>query len=126
KYILVAGGAGYIGSHTALLLLADGYDVVVLDNLINSSEESLHRVRKLAGCGEERLRFFKTELCDRDALRSTLAQLPPFHACIHFAGLKAVGESVREPLMYFENNLISTLNLLEELGRTPCRKFVFS
>ena len=90
------------------------------------SEEAIRRVRKLARCSEERLRFFNVDICNAEALRSALEQSPDFLACIHFAGLKAVGESVREPLLYYENNMISTLVLLKELSETPCRSLVFS
>lgn len=124
--VLVSGGAGYIGTHTVLKLLQAGYDVTIVDNLVNASEEAVKRVRKLAKCGEDRLRFFNVELCDAAALRSVLEEGPEFLACIHFAGLKAVGQSVEEPLLYYHNNLVSTLNLLSELGKTSCRTFVFS
>ncbi|CAM9238619.1 unnamed protein product [Chrysoparadoxa australica] len=127
KAVLVTGGAGYIGSHTTLLLLDAGYDVVVMDNLSNSCEESLKRVRKLVSKeGAGNLKFMKVELCDKVALKSAVAKSPTFQCCIHFAGLKAVGESVKEPLMYYQNNLVSTLNLMEVLSATPCRQFVFS
>jgi UDP-glucose 4-epimerase len=127
KTVLVCGGAGYIGSHTVLVLLEGGFDVVALDSLANSSEEGLRRVRILSGVDESRLKFRKVDLCDQVALRAILASCPPLCACIHFAGLKAVGESVREPLLYYENNLLSTLNLLRVLQEnTACRKFIFS
>eukprot|EP00752_Nemacystus_decipiens_P015653 g13969.t1 len=126
KTVLVAGGAGYIGSHTVLLLLEAGYDVVVADNLVNSSEESLKRVRTLTGCAPKRLVFHNVDLCDAAALRKVLKTCPEFYSCIHFAGLKAVGESVALPLLYYQNNIMSTLVLLEELGKTSCRSFVFS
>ncbi|CAN0138604.1 unnamed protein product [Ectocarpus sp. 6 AP-2014] len=126
KTVLVAGGAGYIGSHTVVLLLEAGYNVVVADNLCNSSEESLRRVRVLTGCAPERLVFHNVDLCDAAALGKVLEACPQFHSCIHFAGLKAVGESVALPLLYYQNNIMSTLVLLEELGKTTCRNFVFS
>eukprot|EP00904_Undaria_pinnatifida_P006278 jgi/Undpi1/2780/HiC_scaffold_14.g06157.m1 len=115
-----------IGSHTVLLLLEAGYNVVVADNLVNSSEESLTRVRALTGCAPERLVFHNVDLCDAAALSKVLETCPTFHSCIHFAGLKAVGESVALPLLYYQNNIMSTLVLLEELGKTKCRSFVFS
>ena len=90
------------------------------------SEEAVRRARKLARVSEERLQFIKVDLCDAAALHSAFEGCPDFLACIHFAGLKAVGESVKQPLMYFENNMISTLNLLKELAETACRSFVFS
>ncbi|CAM9174562.1 unnamed protein product [Sphacelaria rigidula] len=126
KNVLVAGGAGYIGSHTVLLLLEAGYNVVVADNLVNSSEEGLSRVRKLTGCDSKSLVFHKVDLCDAEALRKMLEICPPFDACIHFAGLKSVSESVAKPLLYYKNNIMSTLVLLEELGKTTCRNLVFS
>ncbi|CAM9433950.1 unnamed protein product [Discosporangium mesarthrocarpum] len=126
RTVLVAGGAGYIGSHTTLLLVEAGYNVVVVDNLVNSSEESIRRVRALTGCPEEQVVFHKVDLCDAEAFRAVLEKSPEFFACIHFAGLKAVGESVQKPLYYYENNIQSTLVLLNELGKTTCRKLVFS
>jgi len=92
KIILVAGGAGYIGSHTIVCLLEQGYNVVVVDNLVNSSMTSLDRVAELANLDEaarkERLVFHEADLCDRDALKRIFETSPTFHACIHFAGLK--------------------------------------
>ncbi|BAM78758.1 UDP-glucose 4-epimerase [Cyanidioschyzon merolae strain 10D] len=126
KRILVTGGAGYIGSHTVVELLESGYDVVVLDNLSNSSEEALRRVRELTGASEQRLQFQAVDLTDGVALDAAVAKSAPISACIHFAGLKAVGESVEQPLRYYRNNLIGTLNLLQSLNRHGCRRFVFS
>ena len=99
--ILVTGGAGYIGSHTCVELLAAGYDVVVVDNLCNSSEESLRRVQEITG---KPLTFHHMDLLDRSAL-AHLFQTQAFDAVIHFAGLKAVGESVSMPLRYYHNNV---------------------
>ena len=124
--VLVTGGAGYIGSHTVVELLHAGYDVLVVDNLINASEESLRRVRELTGTDERRLAFQQVDLLDAAALDAAVAAGGPFRACIHFAGLKAVGESVEQPLRYYKNNLGGTLNLLQSLHRHGCRKFVFS
>eukprot|EP00166_Cyanidium_caldarium_P000680 ctg_1261.g552 len=124
--VLVTGGAGYIGSHTVAELLHAGYDVLVVDNLINASEESLRRVRELTGTDERRLAFQQVDLLDAAALDAAVAAGGPFRACIHFAGLKAVGESVEQPLRYYKNNLGGTLNLLQSLHRHGCRKFVFS
>ncbi|KAG5183741.1 hypothetical protein JKP88DRAFT_269785 [Tribonema minus] len=126
KVVLVCGGAGYIGSHTALVLLEAGFDVVVLDSFVNSSPESLERVLKITNCGPERLKWHKLDLCDQAALHEILLQYPPFDSCIHFAGLKAVNESLHEPLLYYHNNIVSTLNLLKELDERTCRKLVFS
>ncbi len=120
--ILVTGGAGYIGSHTALELLREGHDLVVVDNLCNSHEESLRRVRALAG---RELVFHRADLRDRDAMERLFAA-GGIEAVVHFAGLKAVGESVREPLRYWENNVGGTLVLLETMARHGVRTLVFS
>lgn len=126
KRVLVTGGAGYIGSHTVVELLEAGFDVIVLDNLVNSSEESLRRVRELTRASEQRLQFHNVDLTDGIALDAAVAKAAPVSSCIHFAGLKAVGESVEQPLRYYRNNLIGTLNLLQSLHRHGCRRFVFS
>ena len=95
--ILVTGGAGYIGSHTCVELLNEGYEVVVLDNLSNSSEKSLERVKQITG---KEVKFYKGDILDRDILKKVL-ETENIESCIHFAGLKAVGESVAIPLRYF-------------------------
>jgi len=105
--ILVTGGAGYIGSHTTLCLLNEGHEVVVVDNLSNSSEESLNRVKKLTG---KDVTFYKADLLDRAALEDIFTN-EKVDAVIHFAGLKAVGESVAKPLEYYHNNITGTLVL---------------
>lgn len=120
--ILVTGGAGYIGSHTCLELLHAGHDVVVVDNHANSSPLALQRVEALA---EKNLASHRVDLRDYEALRQVFAQ-HAISAVIHFAGLKAVGESVREPLRYYQNNLIGTLNLLDCMQAFGVRNFVFS
>lgn len=120
--ILVTGGAGYIGSHTCLELLSKGYDVVVVDNLSNSSEESLKRVEKLAG---KDLTFYQFNVEDKDKLIKVFEQ-EKIEAVIHFAGLKAVGESVHKPLNYYYNNLVSTLVLCEVMSQFDVKKLVFS
>jgi len=121
--ILVSGGAGYIGSHTCVELLDAGYDIVVVDNLSNSCEESLRRVEKITG---KRVPFIKADLCDSAATEAVFAQYPDIEAVIHFAGLKAVGESVRKPLEYYTNNLVSTLTLLNVMRSHGVKNFVFS
>ena len=121
--ILVSGGAGYIGSHTCVELLNAGYDIVVVDNLANSSEESLRRVEKITG---KTVPFVKADLCDPTATEAVFAQYPDISAVIHFAGLKAVGESVRKPLEYYTNNLVSTLVLLNAMRDHGVKNFVFS
>lgn len=120
--ILVTGGAGYIGSHTVVELLAEGHQVTVVDNLSNSSEESIRRVEKIAG---KKITFHKLDCCDRAALDKLFVQ-NKFDAVIHFAGLKAVGESVAKPLEYYRNNLGSTLTLCEVMQSHNVRKLVFS
>jgi UDP-glucose 4-epimerase len=125
-HILLTGGAGYIGTHTVVCLIEAGYDVTVVDNLVNSNEESLRRVRRITGCDESRVRVYIADLCDTDALERVFATSPKFDACIHFAGLKAVGESVQKPLLYYQNNLGSTINLLNMMNKYGCRSIVFS
>ncbi|XP_027080797.1 UDP-glucose 4-epimerase GEPI48-like [Coffea eugenioides] len=123
--ILVTGGAGYIGSHTVLQLLLGGYKTVVVDNLDNSSDVALKRVRELAGEHGSNLTFHKMDLRDKVALENLFAS-EKFDAVIHFAGLKAVGESVQKPLMYYNNNLVGTITLLEVMAAHGCKKLVFS
>ncbi|KAH6801843.1 UDP-D-glucose/UDP-D-galactose 4-epimerase 5 [Perilla frutescens var. frutescens] len=123
--ILVTGGAGYVGSHTVLQLLLGGYKAVVVDKLDNSSEIALQRVKDLAGDHGPNLSFHKIDLRDKLALERLFAY-EKFDAVIHFAGLKAVGESVQKPLMYYDNNLIGTISLLEVMLAHGCKKLVFS
>ncbi|KAJ7952153.1 UDP-glucose 4-epimerase [Quillaja saponaria] len=125
KNILVTGGAGYIGSHTVLQLLLGGFKAVVVDNLDNSSEIAIQRVKELAGEYGNNLRFHKVDLRDKPALEQLFASTP-FDAVIHFAGLKAVGESVQKPLLYYNNNIIGTITLLEVMAAHGCKKLVFS
>ena len=120
--ILVTGGAGYIGSHTSLELLTAGHEVVVVDNLCNSQELSLHRVEELTG---RSLSFFRVDLRDEPALDRVLAQ-SRVDAVIHFAALKAVGESVAEPLRYYHNNVTGTLTLCRAMARHGVKRLVFS
>lgn len=122
KHILVTGGAGYIGSHTTLELLRNGYEVSVLDNLVNSQVESIRRVEGLAS---KKVDFFEIDLLDKKKL-SDLFQAQPFDAVIHFAALKAVGESVQKPLLYYKNNITGTINLCETMLREGVENFVFS
>ncbi|KAK9275765.1 hypothetical protein L1049_023034 [Liquidambar formosana] len=125
KTILVTGGAGYIGSHTVLQLLLGGFKTVVVDNLDNSSDISIKRVTELAGEYGQNLIFHKMDLRDKPALEQLFASTT-FDAVIHFAGLKAVGESVQKPLLYYNNNLIGTIVLLEVMAAHGCKKLVFS
>lgn len=109
--ILVGGGAGYISSHTVLVLLEAGYEVVVLDNLCNSSAQALKRVERLTG---KRIAFAEGDIRDRSLL-DRLFSVYPIESVIHFAGLKAVGESVHKPLEYYSNNVSGTITLLEAM-----------
>lgn len=130
KCILVTGGCGYIGSHTVVCLLEAGYRTVVVDNLSNSSKVSLDRVAKICGLSEVersyRLKYFEVDLCNAAELRLVFENSPPFEACIHFAGLKAVGESSKIPLRYYENNIGGTFNLLHLLEEFKCMNMIFS
>ena len=120
--ILVTGGAGYIGSHTCLELLQAGHEVVVVDNLSNSKEESLKRIQEISG---KSLEFHRVDLLDREALDRVFADAD-IDAVIHFAGLKAVGESVKIPLSYYHNNITGTLILCELMGKHGVKNLVFS
>jgi UDP-glucose 4-epimerase len=129
RTVLVTGGAGYIGSHTCLELLEHptiSYHIIVVDNLRNSSNESLNRVQNLVGVTPNRLIFRRGDLCDTTFLASVLDEFPQITSCIHFAGLKAVGESVTDPLSYYDTNVIGTINLLKILQTRGIHKFVFS
>ncbi|OIV92641.1 hypothetical protein TanjilG_17992 [Lupinus angustifolius] len=125
KTVLVTGGAGYIGTHTVLHLLLAGFKTVVVDNLDNSSHLAILRVKELAGEFRNNLSFHNADLRDRDALEQIFVSTK-FDAVIHFAGLKAVGESVKKPLLYYNNNLTGTITLLEVMAAHGCKKLVFS
>lgn len=120
--ILVTGGAGYIGSHTCVELLAAGYEVIVVDSLVNSSPVALDRVQRIAG---KPLRHYRTDIRDRDALEAIFSA-HQIEAVIHFAGLKAVGESVAMPLPYYQNNIVGSLILCEVMAKAGVKKIVFS
>ena len=120
--ILVTGGTGYIGSHTCVELINAGYDVVIIDNLSNSKEDVVDKIKKITN---HDVKFYKGDCCDKDILEKIFNE-NKIDAVIHFAGLKAVGESVRMPLMYYRNNLDSTLTLLEVMNKFNCKKIVFS
>ncbi len=120
--VLVTGGAGYIGSHACVELLNAGYEVVVIDNLSNSKEEALERVQEITG---KHLKFYKADLLDRRAL-DTVFEEQSIDAVMHFAGLKAVGESVAIPLSYYHNNITGTLMLCEAMQKYGVRDLVFS
>lgn len=120
--ILVTGGAGYIGSHTCVELLESGYEVVVVDNLCNSNPKSLERVRELTG---KSVKFYEGDVRDEALLRKIFAE-NEIAAVVHFAGLKAVGESVAQPWRYYDNNLNSTLVLTKVMGEAGCKNIIFS
>ncbi|MCR4673896.1 MAG: UDP-glucose 4-epimerase GalE [Lachnospiraceae bacterium] len=120
--ILVTGGAGFIGSHTCVELLNANYEVVVLDNLHNASEKSLERVKELTG---KEVKFYKGDILDRDILNKVFAE-NKIDSCIHFAGLKAVGESVQKPWEYYENNISGTLTLVDVMRKNNCKNIIFS
>lgn len=120
--ILVTGGAGYIGSHTVVELLNAGKEVVVIDNLVNSSEESIRRVEKITG---KHVKFYKGDIADRKLL-DTIFDNEDIECCIHFAGLKAVGESVAKPLEYYDNNIGGSLVLFKAMREHGVKNIIFS
>ena len=120
--ILVPGGAGYIGSHTCVELIKAGYDVIVVDNLSNSSVEAVRRVEQITG---KSIRFYETDLLDKEGLRKIFRQ-EAIDSVINFAGLKAVGESVSKPWLYYQNNIEGTLNLIHVMEEFGVKNIVFS
>ena len=120
--ILVTGGTGFIGSHTCVELLENGYEIVIVDNLSNSKEAAVGRIEKISG---KEVTFVKADICDYDALSEVFGK-NDIDAVVHFAGLKAVGESVRKPLEYYTNNIHGTLVLLRVMRENGCKKIVFS
>jgi UDP-glucose 4-epimerase len=120
--ILVTGGAGYIGSHTVVELLNAGKEVVVIDNLVNSKEESLRRVEKITG---KKVKFYKGDIADRPLL-DKIFETEKIESCIHFAGLKAVGESVAKPLEYYDNNIGGSLVLFKAMREHGVKNIIFS
>ena len=120
--VLVAGGAGFIGSHTAVELLEAGYDVVIADNFSNSKPEVLDKIRKITG---KDFRFYEVDLQNKEA-KETIFKENQIDAVIHFAGFKAVGESVSKPMEYYHNNLLSTLVLCELMKKYDCKRMIFS
>ena len=120
--VLVTGGAGYIGSHTCIELLNAGYEVVVMDNLYNASEKAVDRIKEITG---KDLTFYKADILDKEAMDKIFADEKP-DCVIHFAGLKAVGESVVKPIEYYHNNITGTLVLLKLMKKYNCKRIVFS
>ena len=122
KKVLVAGGAGYIGSHTAVELINAGYEVVIVDNFSNSDASSLEGIQKITGVTPT---FVEADCCDKEAMRR-IFEAYDFDSAIHFAAFKAVGESVGQPLKYYRNNLISLVNILELMKEYGRKNVVFS
>lgn len=120
--ILVTGGAGYIGSHTCVQLLENGYEIVIMDNFVNSKPEALKRIKQITG---KDFKFYEADLLDKSATEKIFEE-NDITAVIHFAGLKAVGESVQKPLLYYHNNLTGTFNLCEAMAKHNVKKLVFS
>ena len=121
--ILVTGGAGYIGSHTVIELLAENYDVVVFDNFYNSSKKAIERVKEISG---KDFPFYEADMLKKEDMEKIFSEHPDISAVIHFAGLKAVGESVQKPLLYYHDNMVGTLNILDCMKKYSCKNFIFS
>ncbi len=121
--VLVTGGTGYIGSHTCVELLNAGYEVIIIDNLVNSKKEVVDKIETITN---KKVKFYQNDCCDEEALRKIFEENKPIEAVLHFAGLKAVGESVKLPLRYYENNLGSTISLVKVMQEFNCNKIVFS
>lgn len=122
KTVLVTGGAGYIGSHTCVTLLNEGVELICVDNLCNSKHTAIDRIKQITG---KQLTFYREDVCDYEAL-TRIFDSHSIDAVIHFAGLKAVGESVEKPLLYYKNNLDATINLLRVMGEHSVHGLVFS
>ena len=122
KTILVTGGTGFIGSHTVVELINEGYEVVVLDNLYNSKEVVLDRIKTITGV---RPKFYETDILDKEGLKKVFEE-NKIDAVIHYAGYKAVGESVEKPITYYQNNIAGSLNLYEVMSEYGCKTVVFS
>ncbi|EDQ90816.1 uncharacterized protein MONBRDRAFT_18222 [Monosiga brevicollis MX1] len=122
RKILVTGGAGYIGTHTCIELIAAGFEVIIVDNLINASRVAVERVEEIVG---QKITFLEIDLLDKEAIDKVFAE-HEFFAVIHFAGLKAVGESTQKPWLYYHNNITGTLNLLDSMKQHKCFNLVFS
>lgn len=123
--ILVTGGAGFIGSHTCVELLSEGYNVIVVDDFSNSCEEALNRIKEITSASNSQFIFYENNLCDKNSLQNIFKE-NNVDAIIHFAGFKAVGESVEKPLEYYINNLYSTFNLCECATAAGVKNLIFS
>jgi len=121
--ILVTGGIGYIGSHTSVELLNIGEEIIIMDNFSNSNPKRIEEIEKLSG---EKFKFYEMDLLDKNGMEKIFEENPEIDSVIHFAGLKAVGESVAKPIEYYYNNVVGTLNLLEVMKKYNCKKIVFS
>ena len=121
--ILVTGGAGYIGSHTCVELLDNGYEVVILDNLYNSNKKAVDRIEEITG---KKVKFYQTDMLDKPGMDAIFQENPDISAVIHFAGLKAVGESVHKPIEYYQTNINGTLNLVDVMRQHNCKNIIFS
>jgi len=121
--VLVCGGAGYIGTHTLVSLIESGFDVVVFDNLINSNAVAILRVEEIT---KSKITFIIGDIRNSQDLEKVFVENSPFEAVIHFAGLKAVGESVKYPVSYYDNNVVGTLRLLEVMAKHKCKSIIFS
>mgnify|MGYP000890211795 FL=1 len=120
--VLVTGGAGFIGSHTSVELLNAGYDIIILDNFVNSKPESLKRIKELTG---KDFKFYQADIRDEEAMTKVFAE-NKIDAVIHFEGLKSVPQSVKEPLNYYDNNIAGTVCLCRVMDKAGCKKLVFS
>lgn len=121
--ILVTGGCGYIGSHTIVDLIQNGFDIISLDNLINSSLDSLDGIEKITGT---RVKNYQVDLCDQKAVAAVFSENEDITGVIHFAALKAVGESVEKPILYYRNNIVGLINLLDSCTNSKVENFIFS
>ena len=120
--ILVTGGTGFIGSHTCVELLAKGHEVVIFDNLYNSQIEVVDKIEEISG---KKVVFYQADMLNKEEMRP-IFEAHKFDAVIHFAGLKAVGESVQKPLLYYQNNLTGTMNLCELMTEYHCKRIIFN
>lgn len=120
--VLITGGTGYIGSHTIVELLGAGQDIVAMDNFSNSKPAVLDRIREITG---KKIRFYRVDMLDKPGMEAVFRE-NNIDSCIHFAALKAVGESVARPLLYYKNNVTGTINLLELIAEYGVKRFVFS